>query len=760
MSRLDNDKEIFSDEAKRITQMDHVLGKGLYMPFNNNNSGPRKILAGIQTEHSLCLYNPEVPIVQTGYENKYGDRSASVKKMDSTVVIRAKIEKFEHLPGHHYYLIVTDDSDNSISIIERISYKDNTESYGYILNNSTLDSYNVGDTINKGTIIVKSSAYDQYNNSCMGVNLTTGYLAEDDTMEDANKISLSGALKLASPLIYLVKCNINDNDILLNLMGTDDNIKSFCDVGEDIQNGILLATRREKNEDCLYMQSKNKLRELVMSDTSYQLQGKVIDIDIFCNSPDKLVKRTNTQLKYYYDNKQRYTREIVEAVDELKRQGYTRIKGALDRIYNRGLQEINAVQYIDKGSKIYSGTEIWFAVMKRSIPNIGDKLTNRCGGKGVIGKIVPDEMMPMIEGSNERLELILNSSTCTNRLNNGQLKEQELTFIGSEILRYISSNPFTVDEALEEVLKYISMCSPVQAQDLRECLNHWDTNYKKEYLYSMIESKCIVLSMEPITESITLDKLSEIYKAFPYVQQRYLYVPIQGSSGNIRMIRSRRPVICGKIYIYRLKQYAEDKFSVTSLSSTNIRNQNSRSKASKNFKSIHQNTPIRIGEMENGDFSHMGIEIVKSMMMLYSSSPHGRLLMQKLYVDDPYDVDIKLDEKAVDRSAEIFNVRFKTIGLRLKFTKKKRVYNNPIMRYPIVRDYGNYITPVMHVSKEERNFDIQKDFLKNMERAEAISKQVLYHDAVSHLDPSKDNLDEYQKKLAEDTEKLGFIYKK
>ena len=55
-------------------------------------------------------------------------------------------------------------------------------------------------------------------------------------------------------------------------------------------------------------------------------------------------------------------------------------------------------------------------------------------------------------------------------------------------------------------------------------------------------------------------------------------MPIIDSAGDIRYIPSRRPMVYGYQYIYRLKQYAEEKFSVTSLSATNVRNENSKNK--------------------------------------------------------------------------------------------------------------------------------------------------------------------------------------
>ena len=56
-------------------------------------------------------------------------------------------------------------------------------------------------------------------------------------------------------------------------------------------------------------------------------------------------------------------------------------------------------------------------------------------------------------------------------------------------------------------------------------------------------------------------------------------------------------IVVGKQYIFRLKQYAEEKFSATSLSSTNIRNENTKSRVKKDFRELYPNTPIRFGKL-------------------------------------------------------------------------------------------------------------------------------------------------------------------
>ena len=58
--------------------------------------------------------------------------------------------------------------------------------------------------------------------------------------------------------------------------------------------------------------------------------------------------------------------------------------------------------------------------------------------------------------------------------------------------------------------------------------------------------------------------------------------------------------------------------------------------------------------------------------MLHSLSPHGRRLVEEMYTGDPYDVNIKIDNKARNRSAEILNARLKTMGYRMNFRKTRK----------------------------------------------------------------------------------------
>ena len=93
-------------EAERLESKEAILGKGLMQPFASTNSGSRKIMFGVQLEHALPLVNAEPPIIQNGYEIRFGDRSSSIITAESDYKVIAKISKFSAAPNHHYYLII------------------------------------------------------------------------------------------------------------------------------------------------------------------------------------------------------------------------------------------------------------------------------------------------------------------------------------------------------------------------------------------------------------------------------------------------------------------------------------------------------------------------------------------------------------------------------------------------------------------------------------------------------------------------------
>lgn len=687
-----NVKNVKTDLNSRIKKPEHMLGRSLLQLFCDTNSGSRKLMHSTHLEQRLPLLNPDVPMLQTGYENEFGRYSSSFYQSESEYIVLAKIQKFQDRPNHHYFLIVQDVESGCLDVIEKINYEFITETYGFLYDNSNLDRLQpVNDSgeitdrnvIHKQDVYKKSMAFDEYNNRRDGVNLKTAYMATMKNTEDSVIISESAAEKLSSPLVKPVTIIVNENDILLNIYGDEYNYKSFPDIGEEVANNLLTVVRREKKEESLFTHSYQRLTDFLPPDDKFMVSGKIVDIDVYCNNPDTINQSGyNNQIKKYNDNKLRYMHELVTIVDSImeRHSNSLRVSYTLDKMLNEARRVLNGVSYIND-NKTFNGTMIKLTVLEENKIKVGDKISDRYGGKGVVSFIVPDNEMPIIAHTKEPVDIIFNSCTCVGRLNPGQMFETSTTFIGKRIIDYILLSVLTVDESVELVREYMQLVGCDMDEFLEEMLDpNSPEEYKTEYINSIINDSGIMLSLEPISNSMTIDKLGAIYDEFKWAIPYEMIMPIKDSCGNIRYTKARRPMVVGTKYIYRLKQYGEDKFSATSSSATNIRNLNTRSKANKQYKSPHTRTPIRFGDMESGNLNHMGNEIVAAIMMMYSSSPHARRSIQTLYTGNPFDINIKLDNKAKNRNVEVINARLKTCGYKLEFKKVPKKLIQPVKK--------------------------------------------------------------------------------
>lgn len=707
---------------QQLEYPEQMLAKGKLQPFNCSSSGARKLLFSTQVNHIIPIHNPQIPFVGTGYENKYGDLSSSIIKSGPECEVISIIPIYSFAPRQRYYMIVRDHN-GVYKVFERKSYDHTTEKYGYVFNNTFIDSLSVGDIIKENSIMRKSSSYDDFGNRQDGVNLICAYMATDRTMEDSVIVSESGAKKMRSSLIEEVNIIFNDNDIPLNLYGKYElgEFKCMPDIGEEINNGILCGIRRENREESLFTQSYDRLKEIMMSDDKFTLEGTVIDIDIKSNNPNILDNFYNVQLKKYYNESMNCALNIVETVNNiLANEPSAVLDYDLQKLFTNSKRILNGDQYIKDG-KVFTNTVATITVLKDEPLNVGDKTSDRYGGKGVVSFILPDHMMPCTEYG-EVVDIIINQSTCVNRLNPGQLFETSLNHIGSSICRYIRTNLLSPRESLSMIIDFVDIVSKEEANELRNILEKYNEEELEFFIDSIIRDGMIYLSLKPISDNMTLDKLVLLYEKFPWVRQTRLIVPIEDSNGNLRYVNSRRNIICDKKYMYRLKQLSEDKFSSTSLSSTNIRNLNTKSKSSKAYKSLHSNTPIAMGTMEVDDLSSLGMEYIVTFLMIHSVSPEARRLCEEMLTGDPFSIDINLNETATNRSVEILNTYMKTKGLKLVF-KKTRKNKQPLVQFELV-NINNEAQNLVSIIPEDEKFDFD-DYYDKIERINKLREHQL-----------------------------------
>jgi hypothetical protein len=668
MAEFDIEKQI-NDSIAGLDDWNKMLGRTLMQPFKPANSGSRALMSSIHVEHLLVPTHAEVPTIQTGYETEFGRNSSSYIEASSRYEVIYKVDKFQFKPNHHYYLIVRDMITGEYDVIERVAYHHNTESYGYLWNNKTLDSLKPGDIIAQGDVIKTSTGFDEYGNKMNGVNLLTMYISCAQNMEDSVILSESAAKKLETSLIKNTDIAINDNDVLINRYGDENIYKAFPDIGEEIKDGIFCSIRRTENETALYTLAQPMLRDSLITDRNILFDGIVADIDVSCNNPEALQESFyNQQLYYYHTEKIRFAKEINDLIGPI----------AMTEKMSYNLQKLYAIcRDITNGKQYYKNNQ--FNNVSMSVTVIeplgmapGDKLADRHGGKGVVSMILPDNLMPRLDNGRV-VEAIKNQSTCINRENLGQLHEMSLSFIGMRLLDYFDLGFLHPTEMIEMLYKFVSMVDKHEADMMISGVDFFDETEAAAFINIYCGEGRIILSTPPFTTPVSLDTISAIYDEFPFIKQCRVEVPMKDSAGNIRYIETRRRLVAAEIYNYRLKQYAEEKFSVTSLAATNLKNLNTRSKANKMYEAKFTKTPIMFGPMESGDEAHMGMQYVIMNLMLYSSSPQARRLFEQLLIGDPYNIDIKLDKNSKNRNAEIINALLKTMGLEIIFRKIPKV---------------------------------------------------------------------------------------
>jgi len=181
MNVINIDKQV-NAAVKSLPDENYMLGRTLMQPFKPANSGSRALMNSVHVEHLMVLTNGEVPLIQTGYETKYGECSTSYITVEDDYKVLHKIPKFT-FNNNHYYLIIQNMRTNEYDYIERVTYKHNTESYGYMWDNTYLDKLSVGNIIPSNTVVKTSKGYDEYGNKKNGVNLVTLYLSCAQNME-------------------------------------------------------------------------------------------------------------------------------------------------------------------------------------------------------------------------------------------------------------------------------------------------------------------------------------------------------------------------------------------------------------------------------------------------------------------------------------------------------------------------------------------------------------------------------------------------
>lgn len=662
----------------------------------------------------LNLQHPDFPYVFTSGENVVGKHSTGYKKSKSRYTVFRKVIKFDDIVDTPliYKLFVYDEVNKCYDVLTRHPVENLTENFGYEINNETIDSYDEGDVIEDGTVLYKSSSYDEDMNYGYGKNVTTMYTLDLYTSEDAAVVSRSLAREMTSIETETISIGLNDNDFLVNLQGDKKNYKPLPDIGEFVS-GHLAAVRRQFNNQLLFDFKAESLCQIHEGDSIYYIgdNNQVIDYTIYNNNEEDIDNDFNKQLNKYLQGEIKYYNEILEVCREIIKSG-CRYSRDIDYLYKRSLEMLDKKKKWKEGDHAFSNMVIEITV-KKVVPLIkGQKITGRYGNKSVISEIREDEDMPITEDG-RRVDLLLNLLAIINRTTSFPLYELMMTSICYKVrLRMKEMEDYNERENL--LFDILKMFSEDEYRQMWDIYNGYDDYRKKQFIDDAINDG-IYIHQPPLWEKEPIFyRIRKILQKYDWLKADTLYLNKWG-----RKIKILSDHWIGTQYILKLKQTSTNGFIARSTGAIDNRGLPARSYKSRSHLEQYSGNPIRFGEYETLNFS-IGLlpEDIALFNALYRTSIQGRRDLIKLMFNDNENKIQELDSTYTSRVVEIFNVILKSLSLRLDFINKDE------MIYPI-----NDTEVRLH--KTEDGFELCTDFeFFKREREKEIRKEILLENPV------------------------------
>lgn len=676
-------------------------------------------------KQTLTLLEPDVPRLQTGFENAVGKYNRAYKQLKGIWEVKAIIQKFT-FPDQDmddpntrakqiFTLVLYCPDTNTYEMIEKPIAENLTEKFGYVYNTEFMDSLHVGDVL-RDPILYKSTSYDKHMNYRFGKNARVFYSTSTDTIEDAIVIRRGWAEHVKSVEIDQVQIPLNDNDVMLNMYGNSSTYQGFPEVGEYVNDSLICATRRINKSHMLYDFLDPQMQEVMDTDSDYYTSkhSSVYDINVYYNGDEPFPdNKFNQQLHHYYQDGCRYAQEVLDWCNAIKQSGASYTPNVSH--YRSRYLHWNDPEYKWKNKdKVFNHAVLEFRVKSVVDLNLGGKLSGRWGNKGVISRImddqlkdavvdmvddgtltaddkrllrtkisiVDDERMPYYirKGQKIYVDVMYNASGAIRRLNPGQLVEVETNFIAEQVQQLVIDAE-TEDEKADIIFKFLKLCSESEHAFFKVMYDGYDELVDVDgwtiHMKSPASKTAFIKNVEkngfyiirPPHKPLLYDDVIRMYEEFPMIRPVDIYVDIFGTKER----KTLRPGVIGYQYMLVLKQNSNKNFSARSTFRVNRSNLPAKDVAKKTNRSSYARTPVKLSEIYNLLCAVSSRDLAEYNIFMRSSALGRKSLDRILYAKgNPLKIQkLVVRDNFTNANADILAARMKGIGLRI------RMFSNP-----------------------------------------------------------------------------------
>lgn len=714
-------KEKLTEADKSLYRSPSLYGmSALTIPRYINSM--RSVMFTNHLKQFLTPNDPDYPFVFTNAENLVGKYSSGYREVKHESEVYRKVVKYGDILGSNanvYKLFILDKKKKKFDVIERKEVEDLTENFGFNYNNDEIDKYSEGDTIKKGTVLYKSTSYDDDMFYGYGKNTTVMYTLDPYTSEDAAVARRGYADNYKTIETEVIQIKLNDNDFLLNLYGEEDGeYKPLPDIGETCT-GILGAIRTQFNDQLLYDFKSSSLNRIHDGDRIIYVNdtNEIVDITIFSNNEEIVDTIFNTQINRYLESQNKYYKEIndtcKEIVDFCKNNSGYSYSQEVDYLYKRSGEMLDTKKRWKEGDTSFANMVIEIVIRKEVPLRKGHKVSGRYGNKSVISEIRDDDKMPCTEDG-KPVDLLLNLLAIINRTTSFAIYELIITSICYKVRKKMQTMSSYKDK--EKLLfDIIKEFNEIQYDEMIKSYNKLSTAEKKVVIDEAI-SDGIYINQSPVKETKPIFyRIKDILDKYEWIEPDYIYI----KDSNGRKIKTLSRHWIGDMYIIKLKQSDRRGFSGRSTGTVDIKGLPTRSFKSKNHMEKHSDSAIRFGEFETLNFS-IGVptEDIALFNSVYRTSIKGReQLVKSMFNFDGKDNknNVKIDSAYTSRVAEIFAVFFKSLGLEIDFINDDDVvkgYDNQEIKLHTTDNGETILCTDYEFFLRERYNEIKEEILK------------------------------------------------
>lgn len=520
--------------------------------FINHDSASRSYMFSSHFGQPVVLDNGEERIVQSGIEKKFGGNTFS-KKIENDSRIIAVTTRYNGIDKSSvnntveitivFEDLVTDEIDvliipNYFSLHQFFGFK-------YKWDMDKLNNLVTNTIIPAGTILADSPAVKDNDGYAFGMNLNILKTVMPEGSEDSAIISKSAAEKMTYKMYETIVVEYGNEMYPLNLYGEIDGVyKPFPEIGDKVRSDGMIMALREVDADTAPL-TTSKL-DVTQPDTSFDKctyakrgDGIITDIKVYYNPKFKkeVYAGTNDITDKYINSLVKYHSDILSIYNRIKSDHYAKYKNHDYRFSSRFtalIMESLVMASPDNKriKKSYKTEELDLYRVELTVRyddklSIGSKITDMSGGKGVIGQIVEDHLMPVDKYGN-RAEIVMDSNATPARMN-----------LARSYIQYFSGTSREVKRLTIEELKVIQANKGLKnILEALESLNLEET----KHLFRHILAVCKIIDNEQYQAYSTLTNIKDIKEVLheTITKEFYIYHKVTNKKNSYAIVNELR----------------------------------------------------------------------------------------------------------------------------------------------------------------------------------------------------------------------------